>query len=314
MSTLALIQALVVFSISSVNAEEKFIIWLSDGSNVEANFIEDEGDKIKYTTPEGWPGFVSKDLVINVEEIVAETNKTTPSISVEPRIEPVIIESDAQPSIELDVIDAIEEKAKSQLLISKKKAPPEIVNRGHQFMKPGQYNRAEKEWKKIARKYPEDYYAYLQLGLVNIYRDKNHGKAILYFKEAIKNHPKAKDVYFHLATSYKALEDCKTSIDFCNQLLSIDPKDSNTFEVRAQCYEKEGDMAKAIRDYRSAKKYKPSLSDEINRKLAEINVKEGVAFPEIEKDIVFLMARSFSYVADKEFEQAIKDLKSVINT
>ena len=228
---LVVISFLIAPIIAIAQAGEKlFIIKMNDGSQVEANSVHDDGYQINYTTTKGWPGFVSKESVIFIEEIMPKTNKPS---------QPIVIKLIGKP----DVIKSIEKRANSTVLKLKQDVPYDRGPIVLQFMTPKQYNEAEEEWKKIAREYPDDYYAFFQLGIIAVYRrNKDHGKAILYFDEAIKRNPKASDVYLNRALSYKTFAECTAVIDNCTKLLEIQPKYSLAFKLRAECYEKDVDQ------------------------------------------------------------------------
>lgn len=300
---------------ASLLAGEPLIIKMKDGSSIEAASVHDDGQQLNYTTMEGLPGFVSKKLVFSFKEKAPEPIMTSPPQAV---TEPLTTKEEPAPAVkpakppQPDVIDAIEKKA-SKIPPKPATSPPAgrmpILR---DTMTREQYNKAEQELKNIAREYPEDYGAFLQLGLLAVLRDKNHEKAILYYTESIKRNPKIAYAYQSRARSFLSLGKCGSVIEDCSRILEMNPKDTAALDLRAECLEKEGKTAQAIQDYRKIKQYSPSSKQRIHMMFAELNVKQGILFPDLENDVDFLLSRATYLVEDKEFEAAQADLQSVI--
>lgn len=278
-----------------VQSGETIILKLKDGSQITALSIHDAGTRLEYTTTEGLPGFVSKELVTNIGEIfprddVQQNNVQGP----EEKLHPTVT------------------RLKNGHSQSKKEVPFKLIRHTDQLMASGQYELAEKEFEAMTRVYPHDPLAYHQLGRIAIMRDRDLQKAISLYNEALSRNPTSQEIYLHRAEAYQSLGDCAAAIADCNKVLGLTPKNGDAFKLRAECLQDEGNTAGAVADYKRAIKYRPTLRRTINVQLAEMNVKNGVTFPELANDEDFLMWRSFFFVADKEFELAIKDLKTLI--
>lgn len=180
-------------------------------------------------------------------------------------------------------------------------------------MRMNRYDQAEKNWTEILN--IDLYYAgaYFNLGLIAIERDRDHSKAIEYFGKAIEIDKTNVGYYYYRANSYKFLDNCGSVITDCNTILQIDSKYASAYKLRAECYEKNGDFVKAQNDYKNAKKYDPALTNSANERLAALSAKTGETMPESAENADFLIKRSDSYLVEKEFELAIKDINTAIN-
>lgn len=179
-------------------------------------------------------------------------------------------------------------------------------------MRMNRYDQAEINWLEILKIDPREDHAYFNLGLIAINRDRDQKKAIYYFSKAIDINKSYVSYYYYRAHSYKFVDDCEKAINDCNNILNLDKKYSGAYFLRAECFEINGDFVNAQSDYNSAKKYDPSSTNSVNARLAELSAKTGEIAPELTGNADFLIKRSDSYLADKEFELAITDLNAAI--
>jgi len=187
----------------------------------------------------------------------------------------------------------------------------ELYELARSNMMMGRYDAAEKNYKDILKLDKTSTEAYMQLAEIAVRRDENPPKAISFYDRLIKINPAYKDAYRMRGLEYMFLGEFKKCVDDYTDFVKLDPKNSDALAGRAKCYLKLEKYEKAYKDYQVAKKYNPADSSYDNA-LAELQVKLDLPVEEDSKDISLLLSRSDAYLREKEFELAIKELKTVL--
>ncbi len=188
----------------------------------------------------------------------------------------------------------------------------EMLMSAEEDMRLNRYDEAEKTWQEIIKKDPQNHYAFFRQGIIAIYRDRDHKKAISFFDQAIKLEKTRTDYYYNRGRSQMLIKDYQVAITNYDELLTNEPNYGPGYYYRAECFEKTGEFVKAEQDLLKAKKYAPDLTKKIEKRLARLSLKTGTK-PEGElNNVNFLINRSDSYVKEREFEAAINDLKAAL--
>lgn len=188
----------------------------------------------------------------------------------------------------------------------------ELQMLAEQNMMARRYDKAEEQWKEILTDNPEYDYALFRLGILTIERDRNHAKAISYFRQATAINDKAGDYHYNLAMALKYLERLDEALASADNLLKVKPKYGTGYRLRAELHEKTGNYPAAVEDYKKAKKYKPGLTKYVEEKLAVIAAKTGETDTASLQNADFLIHRSDAYLRENEFNLAINDLKAAL--
>jgi len=197
----------------------------------------------------------------------------------------------------------------------------EIINRGIEFLKKGEYEKSKIEFAKVIEKSPDNFYAVFNRGLAYLYTE-DYSAAVADFSDAIRIDDKHADAYNNRGLSFSFLGELEFAMLDFNYSLSLDPDSPETLINRGSAYislgmldSAEVDLSKAIklekdnpelytqrgRLYQETNRYKEAISD--YTKAIEMGIKGSKMY----------FNRGNCYFKLGEFHNAIKDLTIVIN-
>ena len=88
----------------------------------------------------------------------------------------------------------------------------------------------------------------------------NFQAAIESYNEIVRINPSDSDGYYNLANCYMDLEEFDTAIRVYESVLGINANDAQAYNNMGICWEKKGEFSKAIKSYDNAVKIKPDLT------------------------------------------------------
>jgi len=124
----------------------------------------------------------------------------------------------------------------------------------------GHYNDGLFYLNKSLNLFPEDYFAWENVGTIYMLKD-NFEKAIIYFKKALSYRINAKDALMNLGKSYYNLGDYDSSLYYCTLYDRYYPRDVELFILIAEIFKAKNDLPQALQVLNKALQIRPGDPD-----------------------------------------------------
>jgi len=141
-------------------------------------------------------------------------------------------------------------------------SPPaaEHLNRGVEYAKQGQLDKAIAEFEEALELDPNYVKAHVNLGIAYAKQDM-FDKAIAAYEQAIRLDPNIADVYYNLGIAYAKQGMFDKAIPQYEEALKLNPDDADTHWNLGAAYTKQGQVDKAITEYKEAIRLDPNIAE-----------------------------------------------------
>jgi len=144
----------------------------------------------------------------------------------------------------------------------------EIVNRGIEYARVGNYDEGIAEFNKAITIDPNNVNAYYNRGTV-YFNKGNFDQAILDFNKAIEIEPKASNAYLNRSAAYFGKGNYDQAISDDSKVIEIDPEYAEAYISRAVAYYEKKEYDKAWEDVHKAEELGGGVNPEFLAKLKE---------------------------------------------
>lgn len=136
----------------------------------------------------------------------------------------------------------------------------QLVQQGKAAQETQQYNEAERIWRRVIQKQPQNAQAYLSLGDALLEQTGKLKEAIAAYRQAAKLAPKDTELYDHLSGSARKLREFgfpEAALEISQLLLQLNPKDATAHIDLGLTYRNKNQYDQAVTAFRQAVALRP---------------------------------------------------------